>query len=68
MLDKYKVDSDGSNFALFVVRDNGGICAMDLIVPYVYSVFAEQRRLKEEEYPLLREFCWGLMKTSPNYS
>lgn len=24
MLDKYKVDSDGNNFALFVVRDNGG--------------------------------------------
>lgn len=24
MLEKYKVDSDPSNFALFVVRDNGG--------------------------------------------
>jgi hypothetical protein len=69
MLDKYKVDSDGSNFALFVVRDNGGICTMDLIVPYVYSLFAEQRRLKEEEYPLLtRVFVGASTKTSPNYS
>jgi Ras association domain-containing protein 2/4 len=59
MLDKYKVDSDGSNFALFVVRDNGGICTMDLIVPYVYSLFAEQRRLKEEEYPLLTRVLLG---------
>jgi Ras association domain-containing protein 2/4 len=42
MLDKYKVDSDGSNFALFVVRDNG-----------------EQRRLKEEEYPLLTRVLLG---------
>ncbi|RZC41344.1 LIM and/or RA domain containing protein [Asbolus verrucosus] len=42
MLDKYKVDSDGSNFALFVVRDNG-----------------EQRRLKEEEYPLLARVLLG---------
>ncbi|KAJ3665482.1 hypothetical protein Zmor_000975 [Zophobas morio] len=42
MLDKYKVDSDGSNFALFVVRDNG-----------------EQRRLKEDEYPLLTRVVLG---------
>ncbi|XP_044257964.1 uncharacterized protein LOC123007024 [Tribolium madens] len=42
MLDKYKVDSDGSNFALFVVRDNG-----------------EQRRLKEDEYPLLTRVLLG---------
>ncbi|XP_011351471.1 uncharacterized protein LOC105287557 isoform X1 [Ooceraea biroi] len=35
MLDKYKVDAQSDNFALFVVRDNG-----------------EQRRLKDDEYPL----------------
>ncbi|KAJ8972188.1 hypothetical protein NQ314_000318 [Rhamnusium bicolor] len=42
MLEKYKVESDSQNFALFVVRDNG-----------------EQRRLKEEEYPLLARVLLG---------
>uniref|UniRef100_A0A1B6L4D0 Ras-associating domain-containing protein n=1 Tax=Graphocephala atropunctata TaxID=36148 RepID=A0A1B6L4D0_9HEMI len=42
MLDKYKVDSQPSNFALFVVRDNG-----------------EQRRLQDEEYPLLVRVMLG---------
>ncbi|KAI4457727.1 rassf [Holotrichia oblita] len=42
MLEKYKVDSDPKNFALFVVRDNG-----------------EQRRLKDEEYPLLVRVLLG---------
>jgi len=42
MLEKYKVDSDGSNFALFIVRDNG-----------------EQKRLKDDEYPLLSRVLLG---------
>ncbi|CAH0552964.1 unnamed protein product [Brassicogethes aeneus] len=42
MLEKYKVDSDPNNFALFVVRDNG-----------------EQRRLKDDEYPLLTRVVLG---------
>ncbi|XP_046667751.1 uncharacterized protein LOC124359227 [Homalodisca vitripennis] len=42
MLDKYKVDSQPANFALFVVRDNG-----------------EQRRLQDEEYPLLVRVMLG---------
>ncbi|GJQ68935.1 hypothetical protein Trydic_g6122 [Trypoxylus dichotomus] len=42
MLEKYKVDSDPKNFALFVVRDNG-----------------EQRRLKDDEYPLLVRVLLG---------
>ncbi|XP_044742219.1 uncharacterized protein LOC123303479 [Chrysoperla carnea] len=42
MLEKYKVDSDPENFALFVVRDNG-----------------EQRRLKDDEYPLLVRVLLG---------
>ncbi|CAG9823550.1 unnamed protein product [Phaedon cochleariae] len=42
ILEKYKVESDPQNFALFVVRDNG-----------------EQRRLKDEEYPLLARVLLG---------
>jgi len=42
MLDKYKVDSQPHNFALFVVRDNG-----------------EQRRLQDDEYPLLVRVMLG---------
>ncbi|XP_050314657.1 ras association domain-containing protein 4 [Anthonomus grandis grandis] len=42
LLEKYKVESDSSNFALFVVRDNG-----------------EQRRLKDDEYPLLTRVLLG---------
>ncbi|XP_072397891.1 uncharacterized protein Rassf [Diabrotica undecimpunctata] len=42
LLEKYKVESDAQNFALFVVRDNG-----------------EQRRLKEDEYPLLARVLLG---------
>ncbi|XP_018573460.1 uncharacterized protein LOC108912643 [Anoplophora glabripennis] len=42
ILEKYKVESDPQNFALFVVRDNG-----------------EQRRLKEDEYPLLTRVLLG---------
>ncbi|XP_054258898.1 ras association domain-containing protein 2 [Macrosteles quadrilineatus] len=42
MLDKYKVDSNPANFALFVVRDNG-----------------EQRRLQDDEYPLLVRVMLG---------
>ncbi|XP_017772108.1 PREDICTED: uncharacterized protein LOC108559364 [Nicrophorus vespilloides] len=42
MLEKYKVDSIGSNFALFAVRDNG-----------------EQRRLKDDEYPLVSRILLG---------
>lgn len=42
LLEKYKVESDCNNFALFVVRDNG-----------------EQRRLKDDEYPLLSRVLLG---------
>ncbi|XP_023018810.2 ras association family member [Leptinotarsa decemlineata] len=42
MLEKYKVESEPHNFALFFVRDNG-----------------EQRRLKEDEYPLLTRVLLG---------
>ncbi|KAJ8912086.1 hypothetical protein NQ315_000592 [Exocentrus adspersus] len=42
ILEKYKVESDPQNFALFVVRDNG-----------------EQRRLKDDEYPLLTRVLLG---------
>lgn len=42
ILEKYKVESDQSNFALFVVHDNG-----------------EQRRLKEEESPLIARVLYG---------
>lgn len=42
ILEKYKVESDSNNFALFIIRDNG-----------------EQRRLKEEEYPLLARVLLG---------
>ncbi|XP_022903764.1 ras association domain-containing protein 6 [Onthophagus taurus] len=42
LLEKYKVDSDPKNFALFIVRDNG-----------------EQKRLKEDEYPLLTRVLLG---------
>ncbi|KAK6634060.1 hypothetical protein RUM44_004668 [Polyplax serrata] len=42
LLEKYKVDCQPDNFALFVVRDNG-----------------EQRRLKEDEYPLLVRVMLG---------
>ncbi|KAJ8962231.1 hypothetical protein NQ318_018203 [Aromia moschata] len=42
LLEKYKVESDSQNFALFIVRDNG-----------------EQRRLKEDEYPLLSRVLLG---------
>ncbi|ERL92207.1 hypothetical protein D910_09527 [Dendroctonus ponderosae] len=42
MLEKYKVESDWNNFALFIVRDSG-----------------EQRRLKDDEYPLLARVLLG---------
>ncbi|XP_076250349.1 ras association family member [Rhynchophorus ferrugineus] len=42
LLEKYKVESDPNNFALFIVRDSG-----------------EQRRLKEDEYPLLARVLLG---------
>ncbi|KAL1509016.1 hypothetical protein ABEB36_003823 [Hypothenemus hampei] len=42
ILEKYKVESDSNNFALFIVRDNG-----------------EQRRLKDDEYPLLARVLLG---------
>ncbi|XP_018332384.1 ras association domain-containing protein 2 [Agrilus planipennis] len=42
LLEKYKVESDPTNFALFIVRDNG-----------------EQRRLKEDESPLLVRVLLG---------
>ncbi|XP_067009207.2 ras association domain-containing protein 4 [Anabrus simplex] len=42
LLEKYKVDSKPTNFALFVVRDNG-----------------EQRRLRDDEYPLLVRVMLG---------
>ncbi|KAL0280632.1 UNVERIFIED_CONTAM: hypothetical protein PYX00_001864 [Menopon gallinae] len=42
LLEKYKVDCQPDNFALFVVRDNG-----------------EQRRLKDDEYPLLVRVMLG---------
>lgn len=42
ILEKYKVESDSNNFALFIIRDNG-----------------EQRRLKEDEYPLLARVLLG---------
>lgn len=66
MLDKYKVDAKSDNFALFVVRDNGGkkncnslgSWNWDLYAIIFSSVifnlylFSEQRRLKDDEYPL----------------
>lgn len=42
ILEKYKVESDSSNFALFIVHDNG-----------------EQRRLKDDDYPLLERVLQG---------
>nr|CAD7397078.1 unnamed protein product [Timema cristinae] len=42
LLEKYKVDSDPVNFALFIIRDNG-----------------EQRRLREDEYPLVVRVMLG---------
>lgn len=42
ILEKYKVESDSNNFALFIIRDNG-----------------EQRRLREDEYPLLARVLLG---------
>lgn len=42
ILEKYKVESDPNNFALFIVRDNG-----------------EQKRLKDDEYPLLVRVMLG---------
>lgn len=42
MLEKYKVESDPNNFALFIIRDNG-----------------EQKRLKDDEYPLLVRVMLG---------
>lgn len=62
MLEKYKVDSDGSNFALFVIRDNGGEYRNSNSYRYCYFfVFflSEQRRLKDDEYPLLARVLLG---------
>lgn len=59
MLDKYKVDSDGNNFALFVVRDNGGKLKTYRFGQQKNVYVAEQRRLKEEEYPLLTRVLLG---------
>ncbi|KAB0800663.1 hypothetical protein PPYR_06402 [Photinus pyralis] len=42
ILEKYKVESDPVNFALFIVHDNG-----------------EQRRLKDDDYPLLERVLQG---------
>ncbi|CAB3381788.1 Hypothetical predicted protein [Cloeon dipterum] len=42
ILEKYRVDSNPNNFALFVVHDNG-----------------EQRRLREEDYPLVARVMLG---------
>lgn len=60
MLEKYKVDSDANNFALFVVRDNGGN-----VILFIYGrsryvlLISEQRRLKDDEYPLLARVLLG---------
>lgn len=42
LLEKYKVDSQPENFALFIMRDNG-----------------EQRRLKDDDYPLIARIMLG---------
>lgn len=42
VLEKYKVESDPVNFALFIVHDNG-----------------EQKRLKDDDYPLLERVLQG---------
>lgn len=62
MLDKYKVDAKPDNFALFVVRDNGGELehfrfrqTNSTVHHYLRKIiffFTEQRRLKDDEYPL----------------
>lgn len=62
MLEKYKVDSDPRNFALFVVRDNGGKrinILLNRIFSRIYLLFIEQKKLKEDDYPLLTRILLG---------
>lgn len=64
MLEKYKVESDSNNFALFIVRDSGGMwhsfmCFLTFNLEYKLYFFAEQRRLKDDEYPLLARVLLG---------
>lgn len=60
-MEKYKVDSDANSFSLFVIRDNGGKCrrtwGIENGVEPIY--FVEQRRLKDDEYPLLARILVG---------
>lgn len=60
-MEKYKVDSDANSFSLFVVRDNGGkyleTYGIENWVEPIY--FVEQRRLKDDEYPLLARILVG---------
>lgn len=60
MLDKYKVDAKPDNFALFVVRDNGGelsyfrkhVSILNYYLRKIIFFSIEQRRLRDDEYPL----------------
>jgi Ras association domain-containing protein 2/4 len=63
LLDKYRVQCPAVNFTILIVKDNGGTfyfpLTLRIFCKYRVLIFAERRRVRDDEYPLLLRVMQG---------